>query len=156
MSGSSNTTAQHTAKVALFEACKVALAGEDVDVSFGFRWPFVSNDWASLTDTDSEVDPKAIAPRRSQDETLTLSVSVGSWRAGDDAATELATSARAFDLLGKIQSHIRENDITLGGTVLWCVPGRSSSAGATTDQDAEFGRLTEIAATFVCAHRITT
>lgn len=152
--GMSDTTAQLDAKEALLAAARVALEGEDVDVSFGFRWPLRSDDWFSVVDTQSEVDPKVIGPRMTQDETLTLSVSVGSWRSGDDEETELATAQRAFGLLSKVQHHIRNQDPTLNGTVLWCLLGPSSSAGATTEDDAPQGRVTEVAAQFICKHRI--
>jgi hypothetical protein len=154
--GISEHTAQATARAALVEACRTALKGEDVDVGAGFRWPVVFQDWAFATDTDSKLDTATIGPRRSLDETITLSMSIGSWRPGGDEAAEIEAFERAFDLLARIQQHIRVHDVTLGGTVLWCVPGDSQCAGATAEGDSGLGRLTEIAADFVCRHRIST
>lgn len=154
--GISETTGQAEARAALIEAAKVALNGEDVDVGRGFRWPIVSRDWVFATETDSDIDPATIGPRRTLDEKITLTLSIGSWRPGDDQEAEDLAFNRAFYLLGKIQQYVRKSDITLGGTVLWCVAGSSTSAGATTDVDSGVGRLTEIAATFVCQHRIAT
>ncbi|MDR0594528.1 MAG: hypothetical protein LBG60_15025 [Bifidobacteriaceae bacterium] len=154
--GISRFTAQATARAALVKACKAALAGEDVDVGAGFRWPIVSNDWCFAVDTDSDIDPATVGPRRALDETVTLSLSVGAWRPGGDEDAEVEAFERAFDILARVQDHIRTQDITLGGTVLWCLPGKSQSAGATTSEDAGMGRVTEIAADFVCRHRITT
>lgn len=154
--GISETTAQATARAALIEAAKVALVGEAVDIGRGFRWPIVNNDWVFATETDSDIDPATIGPRRTLDERITLTLSIGAFRSGGDQEAEDLAFNRAFDLLGKIQNHVRKNDITLGGTVLWCVPGSSTSDGATTDSDAGDGRITEIVAQFVCQHRIAT
>lgn len=154
--GISETTAQATARAALIEAAKSALDGEAVDIGRGFRWPIINRDWVFATETDSDIDPATIGPRRTLDEQITLTVSIGSWRPGGNQAAEDAAFDRAFDLLGRIQNHVRKNDITLGGTVLWCVPGSSTSAGATTEDESGDGRLTEIVATFVCQHRIAT
>lgn len=154
--GISETTAQATARAALIEAAKVALAGEPVDIGRGFRWPIVNNDWVFATETDSDIDPATIGPRRTLDEKITLTISIGAWRPGGDQEAEDTAFDRAFDLLGRIQQQVRKNDITLGDTVLWCIPGSSTSAGATTEGESGEGRLTEIVATFVCQHRIAT
>lgn len=154
--GISEATAQEEARSALIEAVKVALDGEQVDIGRGFRWPIVNYDWVFATETDSDIDTATIGPRRTLDEKITLTLSVGSWRPGGDQEAEDTAFARAFDLLKRIQLHIRKNDITLGGTVLWCVPGSSTAAGATTENESGDGRLTEIIATFVCSHRIAT
>lgn len=154
--GQHETTGQALARAALVVAAKTALAGEDVDIGRGFRWPITSRDWVFATETDSNIDPANIGPRRSLDERITLTLSIGSWRPGGDQDAEDAAFTRAFDLLGRVHQHIRTQDPTLGGTVLWCVPGSSHSDGGTTEDEAGIGRLIEIVATFVCAHRITT
>ena len=156
VSGYGAGTGQAVARAALVAACRAALAGEDVDIGHGFRWPILARDWVFATDTDSDIEQATMGPRRSMDETITLTLSVGSWRPGHDEQAELAAFNRAFDLLARIQAHIRENDPELGGTVLWCLPSGSSSAGATADSDTEQGRLTEISAQFVCRYRIRT
>ena len=153
--GISDTTAQRPARDALIEAAKVALAGEQVDIGRGFRWPIVEHDWVFATETESEINPAEIGPRRSLDERITLTLSIGAWRPGSDQEAEDAAFNRAFDLLERIQRHVRQQDPTLGGVVLSCVEGSSVSDGATAEGDSGLGRLIEIAATFVCQHRIT-
>lgn len=156
--GISQTTAQADAMAALLDAARVALADEQVDIGFGFRWPLVNRDWFFGADTSSDIEPKTIGPRRTVEETITLTVTVGTWKPFDpsaDEATELTTLKHAFELLGKVQDYIRTQDIHLGDTVLWCLPGSSTSQ--TTDADEIIdGRVTEIIATFVCSHRIAT
>lgn len=153
--GINGTTAQAAARAALIDAVKVALAGEEVDIGRGFRWPIVSRDWCFATETSSDIDPAEVGSRRSLDETITLTLSIGSWRPGGDQESEDRAFNRAFDLLARIQRHVRQNDVTLGGTVLWCLPGSSSSDGATLEDESGAGRLTEIVATFVCRARIS-
>ncbi|MEB0303818.1 hypothetical protein QN345_00495 [Cryobacterium sp. 10I1] len=157
MSGISSATAQAETTLALLAAFKTALADEtDLDITLGFVFPPVGHAWVSIGDTVSDVDPKAIGPARQLSETITISVSVGAWNPERDEDEREAVFRRAFGILGTIQTHIRVNDITLGGTVLWCVPGHSSSTGATPEDRAQFGEFTEIAATFVAQHRIRT
>jgi hypothetical protein len=157
VSGISSATAQAQTSLALFEAIKVALAGEpDVDIAFGFNWPPVNFDWVAVVDTESSIDPKNIGPARQLDETLTVTLSVGSWNPELSDEQRRVTFLRAFHLLSLIQDHIRRNDIELGGVVLWCVPGSSTSGGATPEEKAAFGEYTEISATFVAKHRIRT
>lgn len=155
--GISGNTAIHDARLALYAAVKTALENENgIDIQFGLDWPVAQDDWVAVTDAESEIDPKIIGPSRQQDERITLSLSVGSWRQGNDSATEILAADRAFAILKRIQDHIRRKDITLGGTVLWCIPGGSRTAGATTETESAYGRITEITATFVCSHRIKT
>ncbi|MEB0200555.1 hypothetical protein QN354_02145 [Cryobacterium sp. 5I3] len=157
MSGISSATAQAETSLALLAAFRVALADEpEVDIALGYRWPPVGYDWVSVLDTESEIDPKNIGPARQLNETLTVTVNVGSWNPEHDDDQREVTFRRAFAILGTIQTHIRVNDIELGGAVLWCVPGRSSSTGATPEERAQFGEFTEISATFVAQHRIRT
>lgn len=156
--GISETTAQDAAMEALLDAARKALADEQVDIGHGFRWPIVNRDWFFGAATSSEIDHATIGGRRSLDETITLTVSVGTWQPyvgdeGDD--DELATLKHSFELLGKVQQYIRTQDPTLGGTVLWCRPGSSTSDTTDSTEVAE-GRITEIIATFVCSHRIAT
>ncbi len=166
MSGIRPHTVQADAKAALYEAARVALAdelvpqGEDnlpgCDVSFGFTWPTKARDWFAVTDTVSNIDPANVGPRRQLDETVTITVSVGSWVPtvdGDGQAAEVAASDRAFDLLARVQTHIRLNDVTLGGLVFWCLPGSSESAAATFSRKNNPGRLVEVSADFVCTAR---
>jgi len=158
--GIGETTGQDVARDKLMAAVAAALdaAGETgkVDVTNGFRWPIVSHDWISSGETTSDIDPASVGPRVALKETITLHLSIGAWNPGSDEEAELAAFHRAFYLLGLIVKHVRTQDITLDGSVLWCLPGSSSSAGATLPADQGGGRVCEIAATFVCQHRIAT
>lgn len=153
MSGISPASGIITARTALFAAMTTALAADaDVDLHFGPQWPVTKTAWAQLTDTHADFETRDIAPRRSQDETITFGASIGAWVPGHDQAAITAAFNRAFGILDTIQTHIREHDITLDDTVLWCVPGSSDSDGI-QDEDGT-GYVVEIAATFVCAHRV--
>lgn len=147
-------TAQHIAKRALVKAAREALDGREVDVSFGLRWPMHHKAWVAVTSTDSDIDPSQVGPRRQLDERITITVEIGVWEPGADTEAEERASEDAFGLLETLAEHVRLNDPTLGGTVLWCLPGSSSSDGATSEQDAVEGRLCIVVATFVCTHRI--
>lgn len=154
MSGISAASGALDARHGLKDAITAALAADDeVDQYFGFMWPVTKDAWVALTSTSGDVDPKTIGPRRSLDETITFHVSIGAWVAGHTDATAQAAFDRAFGLLNTIQEYIRTGDnITLGGTVLWCVPGSFDSDGI-QDEDGT-GYTAEIDATFVCAHRV--
>lgn len=157
MSGISQSAAVRAARHALYNAIKTALEDEqEVDIVFSFRHPFVYDDWFMLTELSTDMPEKIISPRRQQDEEITFHASVGSFRPGHDEATDVEVFDRAFELLAKVQDHIRKNDPTLNGTVLWCVPSGVASDAATAEQDSVEGRLVEIDATFTCAHRIRT
>ena len=154
MSGIHRFTAVHEARKALVEAARVALEDEPIDIGLGFRWPLQEDDWFAVVDADSVIDPANLGTRRQVQEVITLDVSIGAWRSGYTEETEIEAADRAFDILRRVQEHVRLNDITLGGTVLWCLPGGLQTAGATDERDSHMGRLTEIAAQFVCEHRI--
>ncbi|MCI1211010.1 MAG: hypothetical protein LKF93_04115 [Bifidobacterium tibiigranuli] len=152
--GISAHTAAHEAKMALAEACRTALSGLPVDVNFGFQWPLVHDDWVSATTIDTSVTDVTVGPRRNQEEIITLHLSVGAFRHGQDEQAEITASAAAFDYLQRISDYVTDADPTLGGTVLWIIPSDLHTDGATTQDDAGQGRLIEIDASFKAMHRI--
>ncbi len=153
--GISDFTAAPAIKRRIYEdALYVFQDDTNVDVAYGFAWPPTTDDWVSVEEVQAAVDPVGIGPRRQQDETVTVTVSVGSYRSGNDSATEIEAAERAWSLLRCLWEYIRTEDITLGGNALWCVPGDCTSAGATDEGDAGYGRVTEINAQFVARHRI--
>jgi hypothetical protein len=156
MSGISAASATIAARHALDATIRAALSGDDdVDITFGSAsWPVTQNAWVAQQGTTTDTEPGPLGPTRHQAERLTLFLEVGAWVAGSSDATATAAFDRAFGVLSTIQNHIRVNDITLGGTVLWCVPGPSQSDGI-ADEDAS-GYYAIIAASFVAAHRIRT
>lgn len=156
MSGISPSTAARAARAALFAAIQAATADDqELDrYEGGFMWPVNQNNWVAITSQSTDVDPKNITVRRQVDETITFHLSIGAWVPGR-GSDEVATSSldRAYGILSKIQDYIRTGDnITLGGTVQWCIPGDEASDGA-ADEDGS-GYVTEIDATFVCMHRV--
>lgn len=153
MSGISQASGILTARANLLAAARVALTAEtDIDFYSGWQWPVTQPNWVALTDTSVDLDPRDIGPRRQQDETITFGMSLGAWVGGHTQAQIDAAFTRAFEILDTIQTHIRTQDITLGDSVLWCLPGSIDSDGS-VDEDGS-GYLVEIAATFVCMHRV--
>lgn len=151
MSGIHASTGALLARQALEREIRSALTDEpEVDVTAGFQWPMRYPDWVALGDVRATRDPKTIGPRRQQDETLTIDVNLGAWRPG--TGTEVAEAAweRVFELLALVEAHLLAgNNTTLGGAVLWCLPGDTD----TTGEEYDGGYQVEIAATFVCSHR---
>ncbi|UUE19327.1 hypothetical protein [Microbacterium sp. J1-1] len=153
MSGISSASGILAARKALLTAAKTALTAEtDIDFYSGWQWPVTQPNWVATTDTNSDMDPRNIGPRRSQDETITFGMSIGAWVPGHTEADIEAAFDRAFEILATIQTYIRMTDITLADTVLWCVPGTTDSDGAVDEQGD--GYQVEIATTFVCMHRV--
>ncbi len=154
MSGIHSTTGVLYARDGLKAAIDAALAGdaEGVDVYSGFTWPVTSPDSVHMTDARGDMDPSTIAtPRRSYTETITLGVNFLAWRAGEDDASVQAAYDRAFYLLQTVQDYVTNGDqTTLGGAVLWCLPGGISVDG----EEYKTGFQVEIAATFICSHRV--
>lgn len=156
MSGISSASGVLAARKALLEAAQTALAGDSgeggIDFYSGWQWPVERWTYVALTDVHATADPEEIGPRRSQDETITFGMSIGTWRPGHSEAEIQGAFERAFSVLDTIQTHIRINDITLADTVLWCVPGTTDSDGARDDDGS--GYSVEIATTFICTHRV--
>lgn len=154
MSGIHSHTGVLLARQGLAAAIRAALADEErVDIYDGFHWPIRHNDSMQLTSATSNADPKTVGPRRAYDETITLGVTVTSWRAGSntDPAVAVAAFDRAFELLAKVTDYVMDGDNTeLGGAVQWCLPGAVDSDGEEYDD----GFQVEIAAEFVCSHRV--
>ncbi|WP_292729618.1 hypothetical protein [Microbacterium sp. UBA837] len=152
MSGIAARTGVPAARAGLEAAIRAALTDEpEVDIYPGFQWPVNYPDWTALGQATSETDPKNIGPRRQMDETITIDVNVGAWRPGRGREVAQAAYDRVFSLLVKIQNYILDGDnITLGGAVLWCVPGGFDADG----EEFEGGFQAEIAARFVCSHRM--
>lgn len=156
--GISTTTAAFTAKQGLLAAVNTALAGDaEVDILDGIRFPInTERDYVAVLGGRAEADPTTIQPGRGYEETITLDVEIAAWTPRADDEAEGAVQARAFQLYGAIADHIRINDIHLGGTVLWCMPGDVEYDGATGDGSEGWGRLCVVAATFTARHKIRT
>lgn len=151
MSQITPTSAAWRARAGLLEAVRVALADEQVDIESGWSGPSAHPDWVAMGDVKVDADPKTIGPRRSWDEQITLDINVGSWASGHGDAAVDAAYARADHLLSLISTHVTTGDnTTLGDVVAWCFPGSADWAGAEYDG----GFQVEIAATFVCSHRV--
>ena len=153
MSHRSSAAAATAVKHALKTAINTALADEtEIDISFGLRWPAQFDDAVAVASVESHPDdPNVGSTLRSRYDTLSIGVSVVSFRPGWDTTAEVAASDRAYELLALIDQHLRTGDnITLGGAALWCLLADHQSDGATIPADDQMpeGRLIEIAATF--------
>ncbi|KAA9110181.1 hypothetical protein [Microbacterium rhizomatis] len=153
MSTISASTAAYTARAGLLAAVRAALADETkVDIDAGFLGQPGHNDWVAMGETIGvDVDPKTVGPRRQRDETITLTLNVGAFKPGHTEAAVVAAFTRADDLLRLISTYVSAGENTeLGGVVAWCLPGSADWVGAEIDG----GFQVEIAATFICAHRV--
>ncbi|WP_066586301.1 S8/S53 family peptidase [Cellulomonas timonensis] len=133
-------TALHTRIVAA-----LAAAGEDeVDAAFGFRWPAQWDDTIAVTAVRATPQEDTLGPQRRRQVDVQVDVNIVSYRVTDD---EKVTHDRAFGLLDVVDQAMRAEP-TLGGVALWCFCGEVQSDGATAEDDAGEGRVTEIAATY--------
>lgn len=156
MSGISPAAGTIAARHGLDAAIRAALADDpDVDITVGPPLVPAGHDaWVCQRGVGTETEPGPLGPTRQQQETLTLYLEVGAWAAGAFDDTAQAAFDRAFGILDTIQTHIRVNDITLGGTVLWCTPGPSQSDGTANEDGSGFFAV--IGASFLAHHRIRT
>lgn len=145
-------TAVNGVKKALHAAIATALAADDqVQVSFGFPFPPEQRDVVSVTAVRMVPERELISPNRRREAVVEVDVFLASWRPDPD---EQLTHDRAFALLDVIDQHLR-TDPTLDGAALWCLCGSVESDGATTEEEAGTGRLTEVAATYYATVVIT-
>ena len=155
MSGFSSASGIIAARHGLDSAIRAALIDDrNVDITFGPAWPVDAECWVSQGRTLTDTDPATLGSSRQQQERITFFIEVGAWIAGKGDEVATAAFDRAFGLLRTIQDHIRVKDITLGGNVLWCVPGSTESDGVSDDDGS--GYYAVIAASFVAIHRIRT
>lgn len=154
MSGIHDSTGGLAAREGLKAAIESALDGENVDIYDGFDGVAVSSDWVLVGPVRADLDAKEVSARRQMDETLTITVNFGVFvpgRAGDPSNRAGQAWARAFALLSTVQRWVSQGDrTTLGGAVLWCLPGGYEADG----EEYDGGFQVEIAADFVCRHRI--
>ncbi|MEV7874523.1 hypothetical protein [Microbacterium sp. NPDC089188] len=155
MSGIGQSTGILAARNGLWAAIQAATAhrGSDIDRYYATPETVASTKWVGLTDLDVDPDLTNIGARRQFDEAIRVGVNLGAWRAGHGEDDARETFAEAYEILAEIQDHITQNDITLGGAVLWCLPGRMSNAGVEVP-GSDGGYVVEIVAEFVCAHRV--
>jgi hypothetical protein len=132
-------------KDGLYECIVDGLAAEDrVDVGYGFVWPAQFEDEVAVTAVRVMPGEGSLGPRQRRKVLVQVDVNLVSFRTTSD---EQVTHRRAFELLALVDAAVRR-DPTLGGAALWCVQGEITSDGATAEDDAGTGRVTEIAATF--------
>jgi len=141
-----------------FHAGIKELFAEDPDtehayVVFGQPTTYVPDDIVAFGRLTAGQDAATMGTNRSREETLTLDVTVSCFRGGDEEA-EIATAERAYELLRRIEHHVRMTDTTLGGVVRECVLTSHESEGATPEDLIEEGRVTEVIATFTARARI--
>ncbi|WP_160665340.1 hypothetical protein [Pseudarthrobacter sp. ATCC 49987] len=144
-------------KKAFYRATADLFAGgvdtEHVYVVFGQPSTYAPDDIVSFGRLSSGQETATIGTNRSREETLSLEVTVSCFRGGGEEA-EIETAERAYELLRRIEHHVRMEDTTLGGIVRLCVLSGHESEGATPEDLIEQGRVTEVVATFTAKARI--
>lgn len=140
-------------KTALYGAITAALAADEEGVTVAFGYPLNPAHLDVVAVTAVRVVPQddRVSPTRRREAQVDVDVLIASWRV---TADEQVTHARAFGLLDAIDQHLLE-DPTVDGAALWCLCSSVESDGATTEDDAGQGRLTEVAATFQATVMIT-
>lgn len=126
---------------------------EHVYVVYGQPTNYEPDDIVSLGRLTAGQETATLGTNRSREETLTLDVTVSCFQGGNEDA-EIATAERAYDLLRRIEHHVRITDTTLGGVIRTCVLTSHESEGATPEDLIEQGRVTEVVATFTAHARI--
>lgn len=156
MSGISQATGILAARDGVWQAVKDATAHRGVNIDRYYAPPDVveATRWVAMEDVSVDPNLVNIGARRQFDEAVRIGLSVGAWVAasGNREADGRAAFEAAYGILAEIQTHITQTDITLGGAVLWCLPGSMSTAGV-QDPDGG-GYVVEIQTEFVCAHRV--
>ncbi|MHC6176238.1 hypothetical protein [Glutamicibacter sp. X7] len=153
----STFTAGLAFKAALYQACKDLLAADpdtkDVLVCPGTPGSFQPADIVAVTRLEVQQDFAAMGTNRSREETLAVDI-VFSCLIEGDGEQELPAQQRAFDLLGKIEHHVRMTDTTLGGTVRHCLLTGVQTDGQTPDEYLHAGRGVDVIATFTARNRV--
>jgi hypothetical protein len=152
----SSVTAAQDFKVALTDAMTALVAGQDVLVSFGHPGPDLANwdDVVGFAETTSEQTVATMGTTRAREETLHQTVYASAFRPGGPDQERVA-SARAYELLGLLEHHVRAVDTTLGGVVRQCFLTAHTCTGETDPTVLATGRLIEINATFTAQVRVT-
>lgn len=127
---------------------------EHVYVVFGQPSTYQPEDIISFGRLSVGQAAATMSTNRSREETITVEVTVSCFLGGDEDA-EIATAERAYELLRRIERHVRMTDTTLGGVVRECVLTSHESEGATPEELTEQGSVTEVIATFTAKARIT-
>lgn len=147
------TSAGPAFKEALFDAASTLWAGEGVQVCYGHPGVNMADDLVVFGRLETEQEPATMGTR-SREELLTLEVVVSVYRGGG-GEQELVTAARAYELLGELETHVRVTDTTLGGVVRHCFLASYTSEGVTDLDVLAAGRETDITAQFAARARIT-
>lgn len=155
----SSTTAAQAFKAAMVAAMReLTVADDHVLVSFGAPGQQALNflDVVSFEDITSEQDPATLGTNRAREEILTLQVVIECFRPGEGDQEEAASDA-AYDLLGRLERHVRVADTTVGGTVRQCFLTSHRSTGETDPAALAVlhGRLIAVEAVFTARVRVT-
>lgn len=148
------TSAGPAFKAAFFNAATSLWAAEDVQVCYGHPGVNMADDLVVFGGLDTQQEPATMGAGRSREEILTLEVVVSVYRGGG-AEQEQVTAARAYELLGELETYVRVTDTTLGGAVRHCFLVSYTSEGVTDLDVLSSGRETDITAQFAARARIT-
>lgn len=154
MSGISQASGILAARVGLWNAIQAATAHrKKIDRYYAVPLQVTAREWVGLGGFSADPELTNIGGRRQFMETITLDVSIGSWAPGRGHAAEVKAFENAFEIVSEIQTYITTGDnITLGGAVLWAMPGSLESVGIENEDGRGFD--VEIACSWVCGHRV--
>ena len=155
--GTSSVTAAQDFKDAFYQAAVGLFADKprEVLVSYGHPGAKILNYPVTVGFADLEAgqDAATLGTNRSREETLTLTVWIVSFKAGH--TDDRAAAARAYEVLGVLEKHVRVTDTTLGGVVRQCFLTTHRSTGETDPNLLASGRTIDLEATFTAQCRIT-
>lgn len=154
MYGQATATAALAVSNALRSAAVTVFADPSVVVCVGTPGGQFADDVVSFQDIGSTQDPATLSPQRSRNENLTVKVVFSIYRKGN-GASDAAVQARAYTLLGLLETFCRKTDPTLGGLCNWCFLSSTSGVPETDPMIVAEGRLFELSATFSAFVRIT-
>lgn len=132
-------------------------ADPQVQVAFGHPGTSMSDDIVAFMGVTTDQVEATMATNRSREETLSLTVIISCYAAGNTDG-DLTPSKRAFSLLGSLENYVRTTDTTLGlaaNGLRQCFLTSISTSAATDEAYLAAGRLVEIIAVFTAQARIS-
>ena len=154
---SSAFTAGMAFKKALYEAITQIMAdrpdSKNVLVAPGTPGSFQPDEIIAVTELEVQQDFATMGTNRTREETLTVTVVFSCLRGGDHTQ-ELPAQERAFELLGRVEHHVRMTDTTLGGVVRQCLLTGVQTDGQTPEEYLQAGRGVDVTATFTARNRV--
>lgn len=148
---------------ALEQAARLAFASADDASQITYSWgePAVwSDDNLLLMRSSSDQEPATLGTNRSRNEILECDVHFIVSRGGDPQTAQKAASARAYDLVGRLERYVRVTDthLTAAGFtdgLWWCFMTAHEAQPFLFADNPTGKRAIEVRATFTAQVRIT-